>query len=375
MASPPRIRQLNRHFVLERLLSIGTATRSDLARATGLSQPTTGKIVDEFIAEGVLQNVDLATASANRMGRPGLDVALSDSSPCFLAVQLGVVHTRIARLPVAPPPSDRWEQTLLTPRSLRAWASALRGATKGTLEPSIRAAIVSVPGVVNDATGESILSPNIDWLEGQNILHVVRDALELPVFAVQEIRCLALGHSTIDRTADSFLLVDFGTGIGSAAVLDGRLMQGRLPMGGELGHTPVVGNTLPCGCGGTGCLETLVGRDALLRTLGIETADWYPTWIEAARSLTPRTLPRRFREALEAAATGIAGALNVLGLDRVIVTGFLGDLPEPVIGLLGERIEAAAIAGRFGQVKTTVAPRRRLAGLARVGIDHVIAPL
>lgn len=375
MAIPNRLRQLNRQHVLAELLRAGTAKRSDLARATGLSQPTTGKIVDEFIAENVLQTVADVPAAAGRMGRPGVDLALNGASPYFLAIQLGVVHTRLAALPVAPPPEDHWAKTLPTPRSAQSWASSLRAVARRLEQPSIRAVLISVPGVIDDAAGRSILSPNLGWLEGQNIAAITQDAIGLPVHAVQEIRCLALGHCAIDRSADSFLLVDFGTGVGSAAVLNGQLLRGRLPLGGELGHTPVPGNRLPCGCGGIGCLETLVGRDALLATLDIGPNDWYPRWVAAAAELSPRKLPPRFRQALEAAALGIAGALNVLGLDRVILTGFLGDLPEPVLDTLRERIHAASIAGRFGTVSTTVAPRRRLAGLARVGIDEVITPL
>jgi len=75
----------------------------------------------------------------------------------------------------------------------------------------------------------------------------------------------------------SLLAVFVGTGVGSGAVLDGRLWRGAGNAAGELGHTQVVPDGLSCACGGHGCLEQYVSgngfrrrfRDAL--TAGVKT--------------------------------------------------------------------------------------------------------
>jgi len=374
MAAPANIRQMNRRDILSVLMRTQTSTRSELARVTGLSQPTTGKIVEDLIAEGVLQTATAIPAMVGRMGRPGFDIALNSKKPYFLAVQLGVIHTRLAALSVAPPPSDRWDGEFSMPTSFPAWVKATVRHAQKLLTPSMKAVLVSVPGVFNEITGQSILSPNLRWLEGQNISEALQEKLGLPVIAVQEMHCLALGHFAIDQTADSFLLVDFGNGVGSCPVIRGRLLDGKLPLSGELGHTPVPGNTLKCGCGGVGCLETLIRRERLLKTLGIDVENWHDGWANYVSRLKPGALPERFKAAFQSAAIGIAGALNVLGLDRVIITGYLSELPEHAIRILSDGIQEAAVAGRLGMVKTSVAPRRRLAGLANVGIDRFLAP-
>ena len=83
---------------------------------------------------------------------------------------------------------------------------------------------------------------------------------------VQEIRALALGHQVHSKQNDSSLMIDTGFGVGGAVVVDGNLQHGPLPLSAELGHTPIHGNRRACGCGGLGCLETLLGRRGLLRT-------------------------------------------------------------------------------------------------------------
>ena len=80
-------------------------------------------------------------------------------------------------------------------------------------------------------------------------------------------------------------------------------------------------------------------------------------------------------DTLNAAAGIIAGALNVLGLRRLIVTGSLVDLPPDVIAHLAEAVSHGALWGRFGIVHVEGAPRRRIAGLVSVGIDRLVVPM
>lgn len=372
MAVPNDIRQINRRQILLSSLKLGATTRSALARATGLSQPTAGKIVDELEAEGVLQSYTPAEAAVLRPGRPGQTLRLDDSSPRFLAIQLGVMNTRLATLSVAPPTDDDWAATIRTPTSLGKWLLAVKAAAGPLLTGKPAAILVSVPGVLDESTGKSLLSPNIRWLEGQNIGASLEDAFGLPVHAVQEIRCLALGQRAVVPEGESFLLVDFGHGIGSAAMLRGELLHGQLPLTGEIGHTPAPGHHLPCGCGGRGCVETVVGRQHMLQALGFDESS--PGDAEDAFAEIPDKLPKAFREALEIAGLAIAGSLNMLGLAHVVVTGYASTLPEHAFDVLRQQIQTAAVAGRFGEVKTVQARRHRLAGLAIVGIDRVLAP-
>ncbi len=68
-----------------------------------------------------------------------------------------------------------------------------------------------------------------------------------------------------------------GTGVGSGAVVDGILLQGAGNAAGELGHTQVVPDGLPCACGRHGCVEAYASGRGFARRLeaalaeGIET--------------------------------------------------------------------------------------------------------
>jgi predicted NBD/HSP70 family sugar kinase len=371
MAVPNDLRQMNRRQAVLALLRTGVSTRPDIARETGLSLPTTVKIIDELSAAGVIRSFEQPAETA-RPGRPSRLLKLDDLVPKFLAVQLGPVNTRLAVLPVAPSVAgDNWAKVIPTPPSLNRWTTAATKAAQSLLTFEASAVLVSVPGVLDEETGRTLLSPNARWMEGEAVAARFGDALGVPVFAVQEIRCLALGHALTHPDAGDFLLVDFGIGVGSAAMIGGQLLRGQLPFTGELGHTPVPGNTAKCGCGGVGCLETLVGRRQLLGEVS-EDADKLSA--PEVKKLTAGQKSGQLLAAMRAAGLGVAGAMNVLGLNRVVLTGFVADLPENVFNVLRDVVTAAAVAGRFGPVRVETARRHRLAGLASVGIDRVIAP-
>src|SRR5215469_2517071 len=108
-ALPASLRRTNQRTVISLLLRLGSASRADLAKATGLSQPTAGKITSELLEMGVLQEAGGSDRNgAPRLGRPGQLLRLDDRYPRFLAVELGVDQTRVAALHVAVKLQDEW---------------------------------------------------------------------------------------------------------------------------------------------------------------------------------------------------------------------------------------------------------------------------
>jgi len=426
MATPSHLRQINQRGIIRAMLRLGAASRAGLAKATGMSQPTAGKIVEELLAAGILeeavgdsngrsngaQGADAyadpgysAPASpafretvSGRMGRPGQLVQLDHERPRFLAIQLGVLHTRLAMLPVAIQDSDDWGAQISTGQSSERWVERVAKAAEGLMlrrtpadravgrsrrRPNangvvgrgIRAVLLSVPGVVDERSGRALLCPNLRWAEKVNLLDLLRGWWEGGVAVVQEIRALALGHLAVERSGGDFLLVDFGDGVGGAAVVEGSLFESTIPLSGELGHTPVLGNTRPCGCGAVGCVETLVSRPGLLASFAGQSRCGPHTWGALVRDVRQQGLRPWLTSALDAAAMTIAGAINVLGVRRVIITGCLTELGQPVIAYVSDAIRRGAMWARLGQVTCEGAPRRRMAGLVSAAIDRILVPL
>lgn len=385
MATASDLRRLNQRRLLRALLRRSVATRADLARAVGLSQPSAGAIVDELLTAHILEivpgsegqtralrdGIKTTTGTTCRIGRPGQLLRLDRTRLRFLAVELGVRHTRLARLPVGCEDRD-WEVAVPTARSPGEWVKRLAQAIKPWSGQPMEAVLISVPGVVDEGGGKVFLCPNLRWVEKTLLPDLLSTVCNAPTLIVQEIRALALGHLAAHATSGDFLLVDIGDGVGGAAVIDGRLFESSLPLSGELGHDPVWGNKRDCGCGAVGCVETLVSRRGMLASF-IATRHPAPhTWAALIRDITKHGVPPWLRDALDALAIAIAGALNILGLRRVVVTGATSELPPAVTAHLSQAVIAGAMWARFGEVTCEAAPRRRIAGLVSAAIERIL---
>lgn len=75
----------------------------------------------------------------------------------------------------------------------------------------------------------------------------------------------------VGRGHENLAVLTIGTGIGAGLVLDGRMYRGNSGVAGEVGHIVVNPHGPQCGCGLTGCLETMASGRALGR-LGREAA-------------------------------------------------------------------------------------------------------
>jgi predicted NBD/HSP70 family sugar kinase len=377
------MRRMNERAIVRHVQQVRSSTRAECAKALGLSQPTVGKIVDELLADHILEEVQLADGQrvagqeneASRLGRPGRILRMDQRHPTLGLVQLGVTHTRVAAVPVGVLAEEAWDAAFRTAQSPQRWQKDLESVVRKLRDRvELRGVLVSAPGVVDESAGRVLLSPNLHWADTADLSGICETVWGAPTMLVQEIRALALGQLAADPERDSFLLVDFGSGVGAAAVVRARLQSGPIMPGGELGHTPVQGNRRPCGCGAVGCVETLVSRNGLVASLREhqrnESADW-PALTDAVRT---GRLPAWLTRSLDAAATVIAGTLNVLGLTRVVVTGSLTELPPTVMKYLSDAIVRSTLWARFGDVVCEAAPRRRMRGLAAAAIDRLLLP-
>ncbi|HEX4052695.1 MAG TPA: ROK family protein [Tepidisphaeraceae bacterium] len=339
-----------------------------------MSQATVGRIVDDLLTQSILAEVGVAAypprPDSPQLGRPSKLLELDRAKRRFLLIHLGVRQTRLAAMPVAIPETDRWEIEFNTPRFKEQWFAKLARACRKMPLRGIDAIILSCPGVVDESAGRVLLCPNIHWAEQANFTSGLRSLARLPVVFLQEIRALALGQLAIEPILKDFLLVDFGDGVGGASIVGAKLETGHLPLSGELGHTPVLGNDRRCGCGSIGCTETLISRKGLLKSFHENTG--LRSWNALIAQVERNGLPEWFRTSLDAVAITVAGALNVEGIANAIFTGFLSEFPPTVTDYLCEKVRRHAMWSRLGEVRASISPRHRMAGMICAGIDRVL---
>ncbi|MFO7546504.1 MAG: ROK family transcriptional regulator [Trueperaceae bacterium] len=261
------VREHNRHAVLRALQERRSASRADLARATGLSVPTVAAIEQEFAASGLLQE---GAPTRARTGRPARTVALRAEARNVLAVDLGAGLVRSARGDLAGGCHRLDDGPVLGPgteEALLAWLAAeLEGLREAGTPISIVA--VAVPGVVDRSSGRVRLAPALGW-DDVPLADTLTERTGLEVVLENDVNAVALGELLHGAGAGHRHVVYLGIsgngdgGIGAGIVVDGALYRGAHDAAGEVGYSLLPG--LPetgLDLGASGPLERHLGQVA-----------------------------------------------------------------------------------------------------------------
>lgn len=132
-------------------------------------------------------------------------------------------------------------------------------------EPArIRAVGVGVAAQVRPRTGEVHFAPNLAWRDVP-LREMLEATLDRPTLVTNDVRAATYGEWTHGggQGAADLACLWLGTGVGGAAVVDGRLLDGATNTAGEVGHLTIVYGGRRCRCRGVGCLEAYVGGWAI----------------------------------------------------------------------------------------------------------------
>lgn len=125
---------------------------------------------------------------------------------------------------------------------------------------------IGFPSTINRERTVVLQTPNIDAIPDHfPVVERLRERLGIPVFINRDVNNL-LHFDLYDQHIESYGTVCgiyFGTGIGNAVMVGGKILIGAHGVASELGHLPVYGNTRICACGNESCLETLISGVAL----------------------------------------------------------------------------------------------------------------
>ncbi|GLY39581.1 sugar kinase [Amycolatopsis sp. NBRC 101858] len=332
------MRARNLEVVLGAVSRGGPLTRAALAELTGLTKSTVSKLVGDLVDAGLL--AETGPARAGERGRPGVEVVLSGARVASLGLEINVDYLAVRVLDLTGDVrfAARRERDNRGSRPKKVLAELQALATEALTEThrlglEVAGAVLAVSGPVGD--GVLFSAPNLGWQDVRpaDLLH-----LPVPVELDNEANLAALGELWFGDGERDFLYVSGEVGIGAGLVVNGTLFSGARGLAGELGHVVVAPDGPRCRCGGSGCLETFAGQEALL-TAG--NALSVPALL-ASLAHGDQVALAACEAAGRALGLALTSAVNLLDVDRIVLGGVFTQLypwlSEPVSEVLSARL-------------------------------------
>ena len=263
-ASNKTPRQINRNLVFNLIRTRQPLSRADLARVSGLQRSTVSLIVEDLIADKWI--LEGSTGRLPRGRRPTFlelnhqrAVIALDIHPTQSTIAVTDLGGKIVAQNVIDLPSD-------PSNAIQPIVVAIRKLMETHDDKSFDGIGISLPGRADPLLEKLIFAPNLKW-PVLSIKSRIQKATGLRVEMDNVANACALSEVWFGDSdgLHDLVVVNVSEGIGTGIFANGKLLRGANGMAGEFGHVQMDVNGPLCGCGNTGCWETIASNRAGLR--------------------------------------------------------------------------------------------------------------
>ncbi|MEH0652435.1 ROK family protein [Streptomyces scabiei] len=345
-------------------------TRAVLTAELGVTRATAGAVAAELEALGLIRVDAHPGAAAGSQGRPSHRLEVAEEGPVALAAQIHADGWRVAlvglggRIVTTAPACE-----IVDANPAKVLGSVVDAGAVLLRETGRRCvgAGLAVPSAVAEPAGLALNPLHLAWPAGAPVREIfaerVRAAgIEGPAFAANDVNLAALAEHRhgAGRGSRELLCVATGhRGVGGALVLDGRLHTGSSGLALEVGHLTVNPEGRPCHCGSRGCLDVEADPRALLTAVGRDPGPEGSLLQQANDLIRTQYADPGVRTAAEAIidrlGLGIAGLVNILNPDRIILGGMHRALLDADPGRLRAVVADRSLWGRQSGVPPILA--------------------
>ena len=217
--------------------------------------------------------------------------------------------------------------------------------------PEISAAGLCAPGLAaRDERAIAHLPGRLGGLEGT----VWGDVLDLPTIVLNDAHAALLGEvwRGAARGGTNVLMLTLGTGVGGAAMVDGRLLRGHLGRAGHVGHVSLNPDGVADIVGTPGSLEDEMGDCTVAARSGgcfATTRD-----LVAAAAAGDAGARRVWDRSVRSLGAALAGLINVLDPALIVLGGGIAAAGDVLFTPL--RAELDRMEWRIGSARVALVP-------------------
>lgn len=153
------------------------------------------------------------------------------------------------------------------------------------------------------------------------------------------------------ESAETVVYVKASTGVGAGIIVHNSVLRGHRGMAGEIGHLTVDPDGAVCQCGGRGCLETVIGAEALIaqvRAARARNSAAGPEQLEdiiRAANAQDAVCMRVIQDAGRTLGRSLAQLCNMFNPDLIVVGGQLAECQHLLLEGCKESLRRFALPG------------------------------
>lgn len=313
----------NRYRILD-CLRRTPMSRVQLSREVGLTKAAVTIITNELINEGIVFERGLEGRS-NKRGRTSILLDIAADYGYSVGVMLHRKHIDVTIIDI--------KGNLISAKrnDIECFGSADKAIdwAEESINKMIKANKLSksrlfgigvgCPGPVEYDKGNVLEPPNFKIFNNYPVVEKFKERFSVPVYLENNAVVLALAehYKTAERSNNSSLFVVISYGIGATALKDGKVFRGSRGFSGELGHTSIDVNGIPCSCGNCGCLEKYATMAALKQRHGFQD---YSSVIDLAIKGDAAS-SKIINDLVKCLGAALVNATNLYDLDEIILFG------------------------------------------------------
>ncbi|WP_461534102.1 ROK family protein [Sinomicrobium sp.] len=247
----------------------------------------------------------------------------------------------------------------------------------------VRGIGIAFPGIV-DVENNRVLSKYVKYpgASQTNFEDWAQRNWRLPIAIENDARAALLGEWQYGsgRGSDNLLMITLGTGVGSAVLIEGKLLRGKNFLAGNLGgHMSIDYHGIQCNCGNIGCVESLASTWAL-KDLLEKREDWTKSALNREKSVDYESVFRCAKagdkvaveirdNSIKAWGIGVVNLIHAYDPDKIIIGGGIMKSKDEILPGIEKIIEKHSWIP-VGSLPVVVADKKETAGI--LGTNYIL---
>jgi glucokinase len=336
---PSNLRHTNALTILKLLREVGSCSRADLVRASGLSAPTVTNVVGDLLATNLIKPLGEGESSG---GRPPDMISFKSERGCLLALQITSHFLSFLLTDLSGAELDTSKILLEGQKTTPEAICHLIGVEIRRLlrkqkmaREQLLTLVVAVPAITNVDDGIVVSVSTLENWRSVPLRALLNKVVDCLVIIENDTNLSALGerYHGAAQFEESFVVINIGANVSAGIVLSGRIHHGAQWSAGEIAYLrlPHISRKLPT-LHEFGELESVLTSSAIVNS-----------WLESPLDSDPAqdSQPMEAKTILDLAQSGDPRAKKIIQYRAGIVSDILVNLSlilNPGLILLGGEV-------------------------------------